>query len=279
MAEPSTLTQYPAEWLAVRADADAAARAVGLLDPLRSYLANDERRRRKLVIRDLGCGTGAMGRWLTGRLPWPPHWILTDRDPGLLARAVTSLPSPATAVTELRDITTLTAADLAGTSLVTGSALLDLLTAGEVAGLAAACVEAGCPALLVLSVVGRVELDPADPLDAELAAAFNAHQRRTSNGRRLLGPDAVDVASEAFGQQGAVVYRQPSPWRLGQQQVTLIGQWLRGWVAVAREQRPDLARSADAYLRRRLAECAAGELRATIHHEDLLALPARPVDG
>jgi hypothetical protein len=227
----------------------------------------------------LGCGTGAMGRWLTERLPWPPHWILTDRDPGLLARAATSLPSPATAVTELRDITTLTAADLAGTSLVTGSALLDLLTAEEVAGLATACVEARCPALLMLSVVGRVEVDPADPLDAELAAAFNAHQRRTSGGRRLLGPDAVDVASEAFGQQGAVVYRQPSPWRLGQQQATLIGQWLRGWVAAAREQRPDLARSADAYLRRRLAECAAGELRATIHHEDLLAFPARSVDG
>jgi hypothetical protein len=279
MAELSTVTQYLPEWLALRADADAAARAAGLLDPLRTYLAEDDRRHRKLVIRDLGCGTGAMGRWLSERLPRPQRWILTDRDPGLLARAATGLPSPATAVTELRDITTLTAADLAGTSLVTGSALLDLLTAGEVAALAAACVEAGCPALFVLSVVGRVELDPPHPLDAELTTAFNDHQRRTIAGRRLLGPDAVDAATEAFGQQGVMVYRRPSPWRLGRQQAALIVQWLRGWVAVAGEQRPDLAPGADAYLRRRLAECTAGELRATIHHEDLLALPARSVRG
>ena len=32
--------------------------------------------------------------------------------------------------------------------------------------------------LLALTVVGRVALTPADPLDARIGAAFNAHQRR-----------------------------------------------------------------------------------------------------
>jgi hypothetical protein len=261
-------TQFAAEWLALREDADATARAAELLDPLRARLPGGE-----LVIRDLGCGTGSMGRWLAGRLPGPQHWILTDRDPVLLARAAASLPIPATAVIDERDLTVLTAADLSGTSLVTGSALLDLLTAEEVAGLAAACVGAGCPALLALSVSGRVELDPVDELDQVIAAAFDAHQRRTSGTRRLLGPDAVDVAAAAFEALGAVVHRRPSPWRLGPDQAALTAQWLQGWVAAACEQDPSLTGDALPYLRRRVTECTDGTLHATVDHEDLLALP------
>lgn len=257
---------YPPEWLAMREGADASARAVELLDPLRASLAD----RDSLVIRDLGCGTGAMARWLTGRLPGPQRWILHDRDPLLLAEAAVAVPG---SVTEQRDVTRLRAADLAGTSLVTASALLDLLTAEEVDELARACVEAGCPALFALTVVGRVEIDPGDPLDAELAAAFNAHQRRTVEGRRLLGPDAIAVAAEAFARHGAVVHRRPSPWLLGQDQAPLIAEWLGGWVTAAGEQRQDLVEPARAYLRRRLDASAAGRLRLVVGHEDLLALP------
>lgn len=262
-------------WLGLRESADAAARAVELLDPLRTHLAGGTRP----VIRDLGCGTGSMGRWLTGRLAGPQHWILHDRHRELLEHARASVVdtaadgSPVTVDTELRDITRLTAAELADTGLVTASALLDLLTAEEVDGLAAACVGAGCPALLTLSVVGRVELSPADPLDAEFAAAFNAHQRRTVDGRRLLGPDAAEAAAEAFARRGATVQVRPSPWRLGPEQRTLIVQWLRGWVAAAGAQQPELAGRADAYLGRRLAAATAGELRVVVQHSDLLALP------
>ncbi|GAA2079703.1 SAM-dependent methyltransferase [Actinomadura alba] len=267
-------TSYAPEWLELREDADAAARSAELADLLLPSLEGP------LVIRDLGCGTGSMGRWLAGRLPGPQRWILHDRDPGLLARAATGLSGTAPdggsvmVVLEQGDITGLRATDLAGTSLVTASALLDLLTADEVAGLAAACAEAGCPALLALSVIGRVEFAPADPLDAEFAAAFDDHQRRDTGGRRLLGPDAVDAAATAFERYGAAVHRRSSPWRLGPEQAALTAQWLQGWVAAAAEQRPDLAPLADAYLRRRLDACAAAVLRVVIGHEDLLALPA-----
>lgn len=263
-----TASQFAPEWLALREGADADARSVELLDPLRAVLSGGD-----LVVRDLGCGTGSMARWLSGRLPAPQQWILTDRDPALLARAAAGLPAPATAVIDERDLTLLTAADLAGTSLVTGSALLDLLTAEEVVRLASACVNAGCPALLALSVVGRVSLSPADPLDAELEAAFNGHQRRAVDGRRLLGPDSADAAVRAFEGLGAVVHRRPSPWRLGPNDTALTAQWLQGWVSAACEHEPDLTRDAMAYLRRRLTECTSGELSATIEHEDLLALP------
>jgi hypothetical protein len=247
-------------WLDLREEVDAEARSGELVDPLRRLLAAP------LVIRDLGCGTGSMGRWLASRLPGPQRWILYDRDAELLARAA----GPGTE-TEQRDITTLTAGELAGTSLVTTSALLDLLTGEEVDRLAAACVEVGCPALLTLSVTGLVALTPADPLDGEIAAAFNAHQRRTVNGRRLLGPDGPDTAAEAFARRGATVRLSPSPWRLGPAQAALAGEWLRGWVGAASEHRPDLATAASAYLDRRLAAAAAGELRVVVGHSDLLA--------
>jgi hypothetical protein len=266
---------YTPEWLALREQADAAARAADLVDVLLPALP-----RPPLVIRDLGCGTGAMGRWLAGRLPGPQRWILHDRDPGLLMRAAVGLPGRArdggwvTVALEQGDIAGLRAADLAGTSLVTASALLDLLTAAEVIELAAACTDAECPALLTLSVAGRIEFTPADPLDAELAAAFDDHQRRIAGGRRLLGPDAVAVAVAAFEGYGATVHRHASPWRLGPKRAALTGQWLQGWVGAAVEHRPELAAAADAYLCRRLAACAAGEVRVVVFHDDLLAVPA-----
>jgi hypothetical protein len=259
----------PPEWLELREGADAAARATGLLAPLRAYLADAGRP----VIRDLGCGTGSMARWLAPRLGGPQHWILHDRDPVLLAHAAAGVADgrAVTAATERRDITRLRGDDLAGTSLVTASALLDLLTAGEVDRLAAAC--AGIPALLVLSVAGEVELTPADPLDAEIEAAFNAHQRRVDRGRRLLGPDAPAIAAEAFARHGATVREQASPWRLGADQAALTREWLAGRVDAACAQRPELAGPAQDYRRRRLAACAAGELRVVVQHRDLLALP------
>ena len=146
-----------------------------------------------------------------------------------------------------------------------------MLTADEVERVAAACAGAGCPALLTISVTGQVELTPADPLDRDIGAAFNAHQRRTAGGRTLLGPDAVDATVEAFGRRATAMLARSSPWRLGADQAELISEWLRGWVGAACEQRPELARPARAYTRRRLAEAATGRLGVVVQHTDLLA--------
>ncbi|MGV9347670.1 methyltransferase domain-containing protein [Streptomyces spiralis] len=277
---PEEPSRYAPEWLRLRETADAAARATELLDPLRTRIAGRPDPYGGLVVHDLGCGTGSMGRWLAPRLDGPQHWILHDRDPYLLHFAAVAAAGAAadgsriTVETRRGDVARLTPDALAGASLVTASALLDVLTRDEVDALAAACAGAGCPALLTLSVVGRVELTPADPLDAELTEAFNAHQRRSG----LLGPDAVTAACEAFAASGVTVRVCPSPWRLGPDQRELTAQWLRGWVGAAVEQRPGLRPRADRFLAERLEACAAGELRVTVHHSDLLALPG-PTGG
>jgi hypothetical protein len=220
-----------------------------------------------------------MGRWLAPRLPGPQLWVLHDRDPDLLEIAAGGLPgtaadgAPVTTRTERADLADLAVADLAGTSLITASALLDLLTVDELDALADACIAAGCPVLLTLSVTGHARLSPVEPLDAAFAAAFDDHQRRTEGGRRLLGPDAGVVAVAAFDRRGAAVLTRPSPWRLGPAEAELTEEWLRGWIAAACVHRPDLADHAAAYLQRRLDACAAGRLAVTVGHLDVLVLP------
>ena len=250
--------EFSSAWLTLREPADAAARDMTLVTAVRDRLPAAP------VIRDLGCGTGSLGRWLAPHLPAGQHWVLMDRDPALLAHAAANLPAGVTAETRQGDVTSLTGADLAGTSLVTCSALLDLLTAAEVDALAAACAAHGTPALFTLSVVGRVTLDPPHERDDAIAAAFNAHQRRTVAGRRLLGPDATEAAADAFGRHGATVTVRDSPWRLGPAD-PLGPEWLRGWLDAAGEQSHDL--DLDAYRRARRSS----PFSATVGHADLLA--------
>jgi SAM-dependent methyltransferase len=249
-------------WLGVREAVDAAARSADLVARLRRRF-----RTGPLEIHDLGCGTGSMARWLAPLLPGPQHWVLYDRDPIVLGH----VPAGGTVETRLRDISRLTADDLAGADLVTAGALLDLLTAAEVDAIAAACAGAGRPALLTMSVTGRVELDPAEPFDNRVEAAFNAHQRRVVAGRRLLGPDAVEAAVGAFVRQGVPTLLRPSPWRLGPADPELLTDWFGGWLDAACEQEPRLSGPAQAYARRRLAQIADGRLRAVVEHVDLLA--------
>ncbi len=216
-----------------------------------------------------------MGRWLAPLLPGPQHWVVHDRDTDLLEVAAAESPGAAAdgsaVAVEAResDINRLRPDDLAGASLITASALLDLLTEPELDGLVDVCAAAACPVLLPLSVVGRVELTPADPLDARVTAAFNAHQRRATERGPLLGPDAVAVAVEAFGEHGGEMLVRPSPWRLDAGRDALLAAWFAGWVGAAREQEPDLARR---HRRLRRPPPGPGRSRAARRHRQ----PRRP---
>ena len=250
-------------WLDLREGADAAARSRELVAHLRRRLPAGG----PWVIHDLACGSGSMGRWLAPLLPGPQRWILHDRDADLLALAAADVPGrpptapPSPSRPGCPTSRSSAADDLAGATLITASALLDLLTEDELTALIRACAGAGCPVLLTLSVTGRVQLAPADPLDARVAAAFDAHQRRMTPRGRLLGPDAVAAAATGSAGCGAEVVVRPSPWRLGAGEADLAAEWLTGWVGAACEQEPGLAAEADLYRRRRLREAEAGPPR------------------
>jgi hypothetical protein len=268
-------TRVSRSWLALREPADATARSRELVEHLRRVLPSSGRH----VIHDLGCGTGAMGRWLAPRLPGPQHWILHDRDADLLELATAEPPGGAadgatvTLEAKRSDITRLAPDDLADTTLITASGLLDMLSSEELGALLSVCASARCPILLTLSVVGRVELAPPDPLDGRVAAAFDAHQRRTTERGRLLGPDAVALAVQQLGRLGREVFVRPSPWRLGAPEAELAAEWFIGWVGAAREQQAELSALTRGYRRRRLAQAEAGRLAVRVEHADVLTLP------
>lgn len=260
------------EWLTLREGADAAARSRRLAGRAKRMT------RVPVVVHDLGTGTGSMMRWLAPRLPGPQTWVLHDWNPALLdhaaeTRVLDADGETAAVVTSVMDVAHLRSGDLDGATLVTASALLDVLSLGEVEAIVRACVGAGAPTLFALNVIGRVQLDPVDAGDRVFESAFNDHQRRAVEGRRLLGPDAVETAVGMFAAAGWSVRVAESPWRLDGDDRALVEEWLDGWLGAVVEERPALAEWGDEYLRSRRAQLAAGTLRVTVHHRDLLAWP------
>ena len=232
----------------------------------------------RIVVHDLGCGTGSMGRWLAPRLAGPQHWIMYDRDADLLAHARPQMPPVAadgaavTVETRQRDITRLDPANWPARPdhRIGPARHADRGRAGpDRRGLRRRRLPGAADHFGDRS--GRAHAGR--PARRAVEAAFNAHQRRRVDGRHLLGPDAVGAAVDAFARRGADVLVRPSPWRLGGQAAPLLAEWLTGWLDAACEQRPELTAAARAYPQRRRAEAAAGRLRVTVHHHDLLAIP------
>jgi hypothetical protein len=269
----SVLPLVSADWLAVRARADDLARSPRLAAAAARLIGPGP-----LVVHDLGSGTGAMMRWLAPRLPGPQAWVLHDADSAILSHvdgrsARDEFGLPVTVRTRVEQLADLPVQAFVGASLVTASALLDVVTHEEARAIVDACVAAGVPALFSLTVTGRVRLSPRDAADAALGAAFDDHQRREVDGRQLLGPDAGDVVRRMFAESGWRVRSARTPWRLGSGDGRVLTEWLDGWVSAAVEQRPDLQPRAIEYRRRRDVEIEDGRLRVTVEHQDVLAWP------
>ncbi|MFC8679938.1 SAM-dependent methyltransferase [Microbacterium ureisolvens] len=267
-------------WLALRAPADDAARSADLADEL-AGLVNRHASSAPLLLHDLGAGTGSMTRWLAPRLPGPQRWVLRDGDADILEHldlrtVVDADGGHIDSEVVVEDLEHLPRDAFEGAAAVAASALLDVVTEAEAAHVLAACIAAGAPVLFSLTVTGSVRVRPSarhQELEDAIAAAFNDHQRRDAEGRRMLGPDAVAVVAALFADAGWHVRRAATPWRLRPSERALAAQWLDGWVGAAVAHRPDLAEPAGEYLRGRLAQSAAGRLRVTVSHEDLLAWP------
>ena len=269
----SEIIEVSGDWLALREPEDARARsrelalaASGLLGPGR------------IVIHDLGSGPGSMMRWLAPLLPGPQTWVLHDWDSNLVGRASNGVVldrerRPVSVRTRSGELAHLDPADLDGASLVTASALLDVLTSEEIRAVARACVAVGCPVLLSLSVTGEVRLDPPEPRDAVFEASFNAHQERRVGGRRLVGPSGVALAQRLFLEAGWNIRPAATFWRLGDHDPRLLDQWFDGWCDAALEQRADLQVDGAEYRALRSSQSRRGALSAVVVHTDLLAWP------
>jgi hypothetical protein len=277
-------------WLALREPLDVAARSGTLVDRLVESLPS----RGPLRIVDLGTGTGSNVRYLMGRLPSRQHWLLVDYDADLLSEIPRRLTGWAASQryetrtidgslwvsggrldcridSKRLDLSTLDPDLVVDRDLVTGSALLDLVSDRWLHQLASACAANRTAVLFALTYSGEARCDPADPDDQWVISLVNDHQRGDKGFGPAAGPEAAERAARAFEQGGFIVHREPSDWTLASDTTELQTRLLRGWQEAATEIAPDQSVRLQSWLERRLAHVAAGRSQIIVSHEDLAA--------
>ncbi|MBP6491035.1 MAG: class I SAM-dependent methyltransferase, partial [Thauera sp.] len=142
----------------------------------------------------------------------------------------------------------------------------------------------GCALLITLSVDGSwrfLPRDPAsaaaDPDDAFVRDAFNAHQRRDKGLGAALGPAAAPALAELLAAHGFHVETAASPWRLelaDPAQAALARALIDGWRDAATAQCSQAAARIAAWRARRRAQCdGRGRGQLEVGHVDLFARP------
>lgn len=250
---------FSPQWLGLREPADLAARDGGLL------AAAAEAAGPAPVIVDLGAGTGSTVRALGPALPDAARWRLVDFDPSLLALVGEG---GSLIDTHCIDLTDLSALPLTDATLVSASALLDLVSHAWLEALGALLAERRLPFYAALSYDGVMQWDPPSSRDETITAAFNENQRGAKSFGRALGPDACGAAETIFKAHGYTVATAPSPWLLGPGDAALQAELLTGIANAASEAGHD---GAGDWMGLRIG--AVASTRCRIGHLDLLALP------
>lgn len=248
---------FSADWLSLREPADGAARDARLLAQACAVAGPDP------VILDLGCGTGSTTRAMADLLPKDTRWRLLDGDQDLLDRARAE--TRAEAEFFCQNLSDIDALPLDGVTLVTASALLDLMSEDWVTRLAA---RLKVPFYAALSYDGAMDWAPESPEDRAVETFFNRHQRTDKGVGRALGPDAGPRTAEIFRHAGFDVTLAQSAWDLGPDMAPLQT-LLNDGIATAALEAGLKDAPIWAQTRREMAEKG----RTRVGHIDLIALP------
>ncbi|MGM0560326.1 MAG: class I SAM-dependent methyltransferase [Pseudomonadota bacterium] len=282
---------FEANWLDLREPADLVARSF----PLQEHLANivGAERHGECVIHDLGAGTGANLRALAPFLGGKQRWFLLDHDARLLEfasdRLVRWCVETGGEARESSDGLLLTTESWAGevsmvhqdlsgalfeglprADLITGSALLDLVSPEWLEQLVGECRAAVL--YFPLNYNGHMRFHLALEADRRIAELFNRHQSGDKGFGPAMGGQAPRRSSEILTSCGFDCQLDESPWELGVDQGGLQQELLKGIAAAALEL-SDQPEQVDAWLAHRLAALERGESWLRIGHEDLLAVP------
>ena len=265
------MSGFSADWLALREPYDGRARNRDVLDSVATAAAAGD----AVAVVDLACGIGSTLRAVAPRLPPRQDWRLVDNDLSLLARAAAGKAIPGIAVTRIPvDLARDLEAALDGrVSLVTASALLDLVSAEWLDRLVIEVAARHLPFYAALNYDGRVSFDPADPLDAAVIAAVNLHQQTDKGFGPALGPGAAEAAIKRFQAADYAVVHGRSDWHLLPRDHDVQRDMLAGWAGAAREIGAVSLPDAAAWLTRRRDLLAAGRSTIKVGHVDIFARP------
>lgn len=288
------MSNFSLAWLRLRESADLAARDPSLARRFAAALPHD----RPTRVIDLASGSGANARALLPRLGGDQEWSLIDRDRALLAAQSEEFATwsrhqgypiaagggriaidARRARWQLHAVPLDLAHDVASLEEIaadafTAAAFFDLVSPAWLEHLAAIVAKQRAAMLAVLTVDGRREWAPLIEEDAVVARAFAQHQRRDKGFGPALGGAAPALLEKLFGERGYRIERAASDWRLGSSDPALLGALIAGEVMAARDAAPGKAAEIGRWEERRREHLAAGQLRLSVGHCDLLALPA-----
>lgn len=275
MTETSEIRGFAADWLALREPADHASRNK---EVQAAFLAHMAELTGEAVIVDMGAGTGSTARALAPAIAKAnpglrQSWVLVDADSLLIDRArkeLAGLIGQGIGVEfEQADLADRSALDgyMARADVVTGSALIDLVSAEWLDWAAQAAAEHRTALLFALNYSGTETWSPPHATDQVVLTAFLADQRRDKGFGRALGPDATDYLAQRLGGAFSVT-RGTSDWHLGQADKALIEALAAGIAEGIAAHSVPAADEREEWLRsRKMAETV------VVGHEDIFARP------
>ena len=266
------MSGFSAEWLALRESYDLRARNPIVLEAVATLFKSHD----AVSVVDLACGAGSTVRALSSHLPARQHWDLVDSDQRLLTLACSGK-----SIGDVRlnavplDLSGNFEAVLDSTKeLITISALLDLVSETWLDRFAREIAARALPVYAALTFDGRIDLSPADPLDAAIASAVNAHQHTDKGFGPALGPSAAAAAISKFEALGYSVVQGTSDWVIETVDQEIQVELLTGWATAASEIEALPRSNIDHWLVRR--KIAVNERVSTMRvgHIDFLATPS-----
>lgn len=273
---PADGAVFAHDWLSLREPIDHAGRAHGLAD----IAARDLRARavcRTPHVVDLGSGTGSNLRYLAPRLTTSATWELLDHDAGLLARIDARGNGGVDAARLTRrevDLAAPPAEWLRAADLVTGAALLDLVSAAWLDGFVAHAHTLKAHVLFALSVDGTIRFHGEPDIDdVPLLAALAQDQQRDKGLGAALGTAAPRYLINALTHCGYAVTAMPAPWHLDARHVALADALLRGWADAGVAAQPQDSERWQSWAQRRQRAVRAGRTRIEVGHIDVLGQP------
>lgn len=299
------MSGFSAGWLHLREPFDHRAREPAAAAPGLSALRARWRHRspgEALAVIDLACGHGANLRLLAPRLGGAQHWRLVDHDPALLDAVPGALEEWARRhgyrftlergtgderaidiagpdfqarvvwqrVDLARDLGSL---DFGQASLVTASALLDLVSESWLQALIDQARDARTALLFGLTVDSRMAWSPADPGDEDVHALFSQHQHRDKGFGPAMGSQAAATALQQLARAGYETRQTQTDWVIdGALAPHMQRALIEGMAAAALEQDPAARDAVRSWMARRVAGIGSSCLR--VGHVDIVAMAA-----